>query len=436
MEFILPMLLILPTSALVMIGAGLSISLFISTLMYLVSYFFQSPQMTAIAKEEYAALLCGIIIIFFWFSADAFFNGLSAGLVSSSLPEAFQQFLSFRVCSSPSAVDCIGGITNSHISLAIGSLDIMIQRLTSQYFDLFLFEALIGFLSTITFPIGSPMGPVAIISFSLTPFAGLNLLSQAHTVVVETISYLLTVIWAKRFILIFARDAVPLLLLPMGLVLRAVPFYRKTGSSVLALAFALYFVFPFSVILSNYLIFDIYQPVDFTYTPSTASFFGTERSADDWEGDLRAAQGGPGTATETMQHEFDDPDVVSETYNDPSNNCQGNVIFRMFCSAKNIVSTGVNAISSFASAVSGIWRFMMGMSGDFVTLLTLNPALPTSSSAGLYYFIIREVNMISPFVILTILVTVIEITFTVTAYRSISLLIGGEAELIGLTKIV
>ena len=38
------------------------------------------------------------------------------------------------------------------------------------------------------------------ISFSLAPFTGLSLLSNIHTVVVESIGYLIRVIWAKEFI--------------------------------------------------------------------------------------------------------------------------------------------------------------------------------------------------------------------------------------------
>ena len=68
--------------------------------------------------------------------------------------------------------------------------------------------------------------------------------------------------------------------------------------------------------------------------------------------------------------------------------------------------------------------------------LITNPALPNSASAGLYHFIIEEVNNLSPLVILITITTVLEIIFTVTMYRNLSLLMGGEAEIIGLTKIV
>jgi hypothetical protein len=76
------------------------------------------------------------------------------------------------------------------------------------------------------------------------------------------------------------------------------------------------------------------------------------------------------------------------------------------------------------------------MTGDFFFTAFNNPLLPASASAGLYHFLIMEISMISPFMILIMLSTVIEIILTITMYRNVSILIGGEAEIVGLTKIV
>jgi hypothetical protein len=62
--------------------------------------------------------------------------------------------------------------------------------------------------------------------------------------------------------------------------------------------------------------------------------------------------------------------------------------------------------------------------------------MPASTSAGLYYFIIEEVGTISPFIILLTISTVLEMILTITLYRNISLMIGGDADIIGLAKIV
>lgn len=425
MEFLLPLLITLPAPAAAMIGVAMGLGILIVSLMFMVAYALSNPQLIALAREELAALIFTAFILLFWLTSDAILNGISNGLVASSLPSELGGFASSS---------SLQGLTISHLDLALASLNIMEQKLKSQYLDLFLFEALIGFLSTISFPLGSPVPAVNIISFSLAPFTGLVLLSNAHTVVVEAIGLLVTVVWAKEFILIFARDTIPILLLPFGLVMRAVPFYRRTGSSVIAVAFAMYFVMPFAVILSNYLIFDIYKPADFSYTPATASYMGSDR---DYEYFRQSGEDGrEGHHTHELLNQFTSRSLVEESSNDASDECAGNSLVRMMCSVGNIITSAFEAIGGFLRTVWNIWRFMVGMTGDFFFSGFNNPMMPSSASAGLYYFIIQEVTIISPFIILVMLSTVLEIIITVTTYRSVSLLIGGEAELIGITKVV
>ena len=62
--------------------------------------------------------------------------------------------------------------------------------------------------------------------------------------------------------------------------------------------------------------------------------------------------------------------------------------------------------------------------------------MPASISAGLYYFIVLEVTTASQLITLLTLATVIELIMTVTMYANVSILIGGEAEIVGLSKIV
>jgi len=420
----LPLLLALPPAAGAMIAVAMSLGIFIVGLMFAVAYAMQNPQLIALAREELAALIFSAIIIMFWVGSDALFNGLVSGIIISTLPPSLQGFAS----SSAS----MGGLTSSHVNLAMASLNIMEAKLKEQYTSLYLYEALIGFLSTISFPLGSPMPGVCIISFSVAPFTGLAMLSNAHTNIVETIGYIITVVWSKQFILIFTRDVVPVMLFPLGLILRAVPFYRKTGSSVIAVAFALYFVMPFAMLFSNYLIFDLFKPSDFTYTPSSASYFGTDR--DRGFSDTIAGFG-QSNESKSLLDQFMAPSVVNEASDDASDACVGNSVVKLLCSVKNVMKGAYEAAKGFIGTVWSIWRFMVGMTGDFVGFWT-NPMMPASASAGLYYFLIREVITVTPFIILIMITTVFEILITVTAYRSISLLIGGEAEIVGLTKVV
>ncbi|MDD5171920.1 MAG: hypothetical protein PHF60_02680 [Candidatus ainarchaeum sp.] len=410
-----------------MIMLALGFAIGVASLLFMIAYALQSPQMVAIAKEEVATLIFTIFILFFWIGSDSIFNAMANGLLLASVPAEFQTTIQASTLSASAQ-----GLTSSHLNIAIATVDIFVQKLKNQYIDLYLFEALIGFLSTISFPIGSPVPAVNIISFSLAPFTGLSLLSNAHTIIVEAIGYLMTLLWAKEFILIFCRDAVPTLLLPLGLIMRAFPFYRRTGSSIIAVSFAMYFVLPFAVILSNYLIFDVYKPPDFAYTPSSASFFGTDKSQADTQTQL---MGGREHANSILE-QFTAPSAVQEASNNPSDECAGNPVWVLLCSFGNYVSSALGAVGGFFSTVLNIWLFMVGMTGDFFFTGFNNPMMPASASAGLFHFIISEVMLVAPFVIIVMLVNVLEIIITITAYRSVSLAIGGEAELVGITKVV
>lgn len=424
MHMLLPLLLItLPPSAGALIGVSLMFGVFMTAAFFMIAYGLQNPQMIAVAKEELAALLFSVFIILFWLGADATLNTISSGLLLSGLPPDYVA----HVAATPTTPT---SIANSHVVLAIASLEVLYGKLKSLYIDLYLYEALIGFLSTISFPIGSPLPAVNLISLSLSPFTGLVLLSNAHTTVVESIGYMITLVWAKEFIVLFARDSIPLLILPLGLVLRAFPFFRTTGSSIIALSFAMYFVLPFAVLLSNYLIFDVYKPANFAYTPASSSYFGTDRSATEIESGILSGR----DQGQEILGVFSAPDVAQTSATEGA--CEGSSLAHAFCSFKNIFVGAWEAVKSLAVTIFRIWKFMVGMTGDFFFTLFNNPAMPGSASAGLYYFIIQEVATVSPLIILVMMTTVIEIIITVTMYRSISMVIGGEAELIGITKIV
>ena len=424
----LPLLLniTIPTSAWQMIYVSLGLAVGFTSILYMIGNVLQNQQMLALAKEEVAAFVFTLFLLVFWIGFDQTLNAITSGILSASIPPG----VSLSV--SPDAYT--SGYISTHITLANSSLELLYEKLKSDYTQLYLFEVLIGFLSTVSFPLGSPTPGINIISFSVAPFTCLSLLSQAHTVIVESISYMITVIWAKQFMLNFAKDVVPILLLPLGLVMRAFPFTRTTGSSILALCFALYFVMPFAFLLSNYLVFDVYLPgkPDFTYVPTMSTFFSTQRSAADWESQIEQARTTEGN---TLNSEFQNNNALANSVSSTPA-CTGGALEYLLCSAQHILSGVWSTAVNLSHTVFGIWRFMMGFTGDFFYTLGTNPLMPASTSAGLYYFIIQEVGTISPFIILLTVTTVLEIVFTVTLYRNISVMIGGDADIVGLAKIV
>lgn len=417
----MPLLLILPDAAMISIGVALTLGVIVTALFYMLAYAFQHPPLIAMAKEELAALLFSIVIIAFWLGSDVTLNPLAMAMVAPNAGQVGAAGMTAQAGAS--------GLGSAHVTLAIASLDIMLQKLRSMYVSMYLYEALIGFLSTISFPLGSPIPAVSIISFSINPFDGLNLLSNAHTIIVEAIGQMMTFVWAKQFILIFARDAVPLIFLPLGLVFRAIPFLRTTGSSIIAICFAAYFVLPFAVLFSNFLIFNVYQPADFTYMPEHIGPYKSDLDAAKVQAEITASRG---KGNELAQG-FTAPSVAAGAAT--SGDCGGNGFARMWCAAENMFKGIASTVSDFASNVFGMWKFMMGMTGDFLSFWA-NPLLPSSATAGLYYFVIDAVVAESQFLVMVLITSVVEIIFTITMYRNIAMLIGGEMEIAGLSKII
>lgn len=414
MDLLLPLLLYLPDAARSAIAIALGLGVLGTALFYMLAYALQHAPLFAIAKEELSALLFTGIIIVFWVSSGLVLDPLVKGII---LPAGFQPQTE------------ISGLTSSHVTLALGSLDILFNKVVEMYTSMYLFEALIGFLSTISFPLGSPVAGTAIISFSLMPFDGLVLLSNAHTIVVESIGHLIGVIAAKRFILLFCRDAIPIIFLPLGLVFRAIPFLRTTGSSIIAICFAGYFVLPLAILFSNALIFDIYEPADFVYMPQQMGPYKSELTQTNVDNEIKLSR----RKGHELIEQFTAKDITEETLT--RKECSGNAVAEMFCSAGHFIVGIFEGIWGFAKTVFSIWKFMMGLTGDFFSFLT-NPLLPSSASAGLYYFIIDAVVTHGQFLVIIVVTSVFEIIFTITMYRNIAMLIGGELEIAGLGKLV
>ncbi len=406
---------IVPESAASFMGPVIFSSLFlagiVAALFYMIASFLQSPQMKAVANEEFAAFLLSIFIILFWFTSDAFLNGITLGLLGGDLPAGYVP----------------ENISSAHVEFAIATTDVFISKLKHLYFSMYLYEILIGFLSTISFPFGMILAGPSIVSFSLMPFVSLGMLSNAHTSVVETIGLITAAMYAKEFILLYMRDVVPLILLPLGLVLRAFPFSRTTGSSLIAVCFAGYFVLPLAVLFSHYVIFDLYDPQELVYTPTVLSPFKTSMT----EEELEEFQEGTRDEGRSLEDQYHTTPVAEEVAT--SEECAG---FEILCSGFKLIKGIWEAGVSFFKTVINVWLFMMGFMGDFFWSVGTNPIFPTSSSAGLFHFIIREVEHISQFVVAVLLMTVVEVIITLTMYRNIAILIGGEAELAGITKLV
>ncbi|MDO8554275.1 MAG: hypothetical protein Q7S22_05685 [Candidatus Micrarchaeota archaeon] len=407
---------------------SITLCMLITAATYMMAYFFQHPPLSAIAKEELAATIFSVIIVWFWLASNAYLPNLIVGILTAGSPNVGDAIAAHATSPEISV--------SPHIYLASAALDILFEKMRATYSQLYLFEVLIGFLSTLSFPLGSPLPLVNLVTFSFMPYDGLVLLSNAHTVVVEAIGFVITAIMAKQIILGFARDIIPLIILPLGIVFRAFPMTRKTGSSLIAISFVVFYVYPLSVLFSNYLIFDVYKPADFNYVPKTISPLGNP--------DPAKIQELVDIETEHKKDELTD-EFASETLTEFQVQAAcGSGFWGLLCSGKKLISNFGGVLSAATDNIFTIGKFMWSMTSGFVGAmaevihhpLSNNPFFPSASTSGLYKFIIDEVVTVSQLIVLIIITSVLEIIFTITMYRNVAAIIGGELEIAGLTKLV
>jgi len=362
-----------------MIAASLLLCTGIVVLYYLFSKFLSSPQLEAFSREE----LTQLIFTGFIFASFVFFNG------------AIVLVASVAIC---------GGTSCDHISLALYSIESVQNMLYSTYLHLFSYELVVGLLSTVglsvpIFPVNSPFFQVWV---SVQPLGGLEPVSNALITVIESVGYLYGLAWGREMLVYFFRDTTATILLPLGFVMRAFPFSRKTGSSLIALAFAGYFAYPLSILLSQHMItvsamnhIDMAQPI----APPII---------------CEPAGGG------------DPLTYVESTNRDLAENWAAGI---------TDISEDESTIEAF---YDGVTDFLKSFFGDVLSKYNTDLLSPNFNPFihFTYFYVMSKIISIVQLAVLVIITFVFEIILTVTAFRSLSGSLGGEIEILGLTKVV
>lgn len=382
----------LPSPFSPLMAAAMLLSLLIIILYYLFSKFLSSSQLEAFAREEFSQ---------FVFTMLMFASFLTFSVLASTLA-------SLMVC---------GGSSCDHISLALYSITTVEKALASTYIRLYGYELTIGLLSTITFNVPLPVMPITMVWLSLSPFAGLEPVSNAMVTLIESVGYLFGLAYGREMLVYFFRDITPTVLLPLGFAMRAMPFSRRTGSSLIAIAFAGYFVYPLSILLSHYMIFETPAvnamevvntppaPVlcDPPYTPGTPEYENyvnnsNAKIAQEWESQLSAVAGsGSG----------------------------GTSIFGLMAGGLGLAFEGFTSfLAAFFGAVTERYNFNL-----------LSPNMSPFIHFA-YFFVMSKTVALAQFMIMALVTFVFEIIISVTAFRSLSQVLGGEVEILGLTKVV
>ncbi len=360
----------------------------IITLYYLLGKFLDSPQINAFAREEFSQLVFSIGIVALWF----FFYHVATAIYSAAV--------------------CGGGECN-HFQVAYYSLSIVQYKIISSYLSYLSIETVVSVLSTIGFnlPLGFPI--IGVKWISLSPLGGLGLLSNVIVTITESLGMLLGLAVGREQLLALFEDMVPAVLLPIGLLLRSLPFTRTTGSSLIAFSFTAFFIFPASIALSHYMMFSVYTPTFIPPMPTYGGFCYDPANPEDQEAASAELEDDIKDAAEFMSEEMD-PDYDSYWFK-----------------LSELASDSKSALKE--NAAEG-WDHM----SDSFSLAGLAPALIKPTTFGYIFFTLVTDRMqdVAQLAVLTTVTFVLEIIISVTGYRAIAGIIGGEMEILGLTKVV
>ena len=373
----------------VLLPIALLTAAFMVALYYMLGKFLGSPQIDAFAKEEFSQLIISVFIAALWFPLYAIISGIA------------------------SAAAC-GGQPCNLFSVAFYSLDTVYYQVISAYIGFLSIELFLGILSSIGFSLmlGTPLMAVKWLSFS--PYGGLAMLSNSVIGIIESIGMLLGLVIAREQLLTFFYAIVPGFLLPVGLFMRSLPFTRMTGSSLIAISFAAFFIFPASIVLSHHLMFGAHMPA--VYIPTVPTPTG-----------LCVC---PGPDGEDAAFEYlDDANRDISDYLSESEDAQVKYASKWY-QFSGLFSDATSAIGTMASSI-------IGFIGTKVSVYTFFDLLKPTTFAYFFYFLILErLQGLVQLAVMVAVTFVLEIIITITGYRAIAAALGGEMEILGLTKVV
>lgn len=360
---------------------------------------------------------------------------LGCRLTGPAMGEAFVEFIRPTLAGSPIIID------GYYMRPGKG---IMMPRVMQGYIDLTWNEVLLGVLSTFDLALYFKLGGILWITVGgIMPLTGLSLISEANIMVADALMTVWSAYAAQKMLLSFVESSVLVYFLPLGLLMRAFPFSRKTGSTIIALVFAAYFIFPLSILVNEQVFYMINNPsgeagcaasgtacadnseccsldcragkcadvlTDFSEYESVFQVCNEDPMSQEF---FTGSGGQTEENAEAMQQYINDLNDANEVTGAPTRADE-----RLRQEAEEVERQG----GVTTAAISSAQTIIFGNMGDAIA----------------EFFTVFQVSMmdVSKYIVLTIFFVVLEIVVTMTLMKDFAVLIGGEPRVFGLSKLV
>ena len=326
---------------------------------------------------------------------------------------------------------------------------VLAPRLMKGYSTLMLTQIFTGFLSGFYTSINIPAFKVIGVDISFLPWVMLNPLNQAHTMIVDLIGTAMAAVTAQNMLLKFIEVSALPVFLPLGLMFRAFPFTRKTGSTIIAVVVAAYFIYPMSILLDQQIWSMIVSP-PCTPLPNGATSCLPQGSpctsnAECASYSCRANQcASPITDFTEYRSIFEickgNPDdaKIQSTFNALEREQNQTLLDMYFSGDPNAPAPTSHAATQAAGRLNDGLGTLAAEHGGAVLKFGTALRFPLPGPAAQTVFSQIEVLIMdaAQYVLLTMLFVVVSIVVSLTLLKDFAILLGGEPRIFGLSKLV
>jgi len=478
---------------------GLALALVFIVLSYYAGQFFNYPQLIAFSKEELNNLIFTIVLIVFLMGAISAFREFSyyllqdlsnkthiakaeclGNIYTSNLIKrqgnniiiqripfeaaffahldwflgcipileqegqiTLQQIDKQIIDKSTAASDLVYKLISKGVD-KIESNGILLTYLYSMYIDIITFEMVIGPVSTLGFSVYVPESILLGVDLSLAPLSGLNLISESLILLSNIVGFSMINIIVQKVLLKFIYINILSLLLPVGIAFRCIPFLRKTGNAIIALSIAAYFVYPLSLWINEQIYFNSFfdKSGKFiltqwqSYNPSFGDCLPKKEGETYEEYRKRVEKMLQESKMEDVQKEKEelekqvytaDPRLFSQTK--LLTNIGDTFISNSFETIKYLF--GVPKSSQSSSSSSGILDYV-----KFIFQMFLNIFTTPFRTEQFFKIIYDKYIVAGQWIVINLMFLINSIVLTITFYKNISKILGGEEKIFGIGRLL
>ena len=469
-------------------GIALMVAALIVSVSYMVGKFFSMPSVEGFSKVELSELAVTAIIIIISLSLltpngafDAITKGFTiddghSDLTQTVCPEwaaqngpynsnsrtfdkgnlAFGQAGYFLGCKSNFldgfSASVLGSWKDALGTQPAGRRGVMLPRIMDGYIRMTWYEVMLSMVYTMDFSVSFKMRLISFNVGGIMPFTGKSLLSEANIFILDAMMTVLTSFIAQNMLLKFLEVAMPHYFLPIGLMMRAIPFFRKTGSTIIAVCFAAYFVYPITILLNQHIFNLIQNPQALgpeKCAPDGTGYTGKKCTANS-ECCSEDCRNGKCSSPMTDFYEYESTFAICQG--------QGNMdkISDVASDQKAAIEARIKELEALeaqgkynAASQSAEARLRERLANAALENKAHNDFLSTLSKGGVpvisdFFNMITAAKStlkasiidISRYVVFALLSLVVEIVVTLTLLKDFALLIGGEPRIFGISKMV